>query len=336
METLTARVKGYTVRRIYYARSCIRRSKIVNEIFDTENSFVDQLGKIIAYFKLPIEQSNGSILPKVVAHSLFHDIDNLMTAACRNANIFQKAVIDWKYDSCFGKVMLSCMQNMLPLTEYTLRWDVMKKELQNSYKNKVFRAFAGVQCSPKTTNGLSLEDLLITPVQRIMRYQTLLNELLKNTPIKHPDYLSLVKAHQQFYDLVISTNTRAKQHDLLIQSASIIFGMENLIQPWRYCLYYTECYVNGLEVRCECFIFNDMIAWMDSFVPIRDKSKYNYYFNFSPKNIVLIKDITKHFNSLRFPHCHDVITKEKHLMFFFSSNEVFDAWVNILKITLEK
>ncbi|GAB1222607.1 hypothetical protein ENUP19_0118G0048 [Entamoeba nuttalli] len=334
MDIVIAHCKGTMVRRTYDFHKMLKRKFVVNEIFETELNFVTQLNMVIVLFKKPLEDAKGKILPKLLIRTLFHNIDQVMTAACMNANIFQKCIVDWKYDSCFGKSILSTLSNMLPLVEYTLRSDMQKKELQNAYKNKIFKGFVQLSCSEETTKKLSLEDLLITPIQRLMRYHTLLTELLKYTPLKHPDYKYIVKADQKFHDLVIATNTRAKQHDLLLTCASVIYGMPELVQPWRYCIYYEECYVNGLKTKSMCFLFNDVIVWMDTVVPLVIEQQASYFLKYEETNQIYLTEITNHFKSVRIPNCYEIILKDKHYSFVFLKHEHLNTWVNVLHTCL--
>ena len=46
----------------------------------------------------------------------------------------------------------------------------------------------------KTIKAVSLENLLIQPVQRIPRYILLLTDLLKKTDLSHPDYENIKKS----------------------------------------------------------------------------------------------------------------------------------------------
>lgn len=115
MDLVGAVCCGHLVRRVYAIESCIMRKKAVQEIFDTEMNFVTQLNVLISEFKKPLEDAGGRILPKLVLRTLFSNIDQVMTAACINANIFQKAVVEWKYDSCFGKCMLGIVWYFLDI-----------------------------------------------------------------------------------------------------------------------------------------------------------------------------------------------------------------------------
>ena len=47
-----------------------------------------------------------------------------------------------------------------------------------------------------TPTGVDIESLLITPVQRIPRYEMMLAELLKFTPTEHVDRIELIEALQ--------------------------------------------------------------------------------------------------------------------------------------------
>ena len=162
MERVVALCKGYLVRRRYDKESVLRRKYIIDEIFTTELSFVKHLNNIISLFKQPLEDSDGKVLPKLLVKTLFNNLSEILTSACINVNAFQIASIEWKYDSLFGNRILSTLKNMLPLAEYTLRWDYQTKALESAYKNKTFKGFVKLVCSKnEEMKEMSLEDLLI-------------------------------------------------------------------------------------------------------------------------------------------------------------------------------
>eukprot|EP01125_Pyxidicula_operculata_P005434 TRINITY_DN1931_c0_g1_i3.p1 TRINITY_DN1931_c0_g1~~TRINITY_DN1931_c0_g1_i3.p1 ORF type:complete len:789 (+),score=201.46 TRINITY_DN1931_c0_g1_i3:526-2892(+) len=78
---------------------------------------------------------------------------------------------------------------------------------------------------------VTLESLLITPIQRIPRYELLLEDLLKHTPLDHPDSLSLVTAVKDMHDVaehVNSTMKKLKDSEKLAQE-----GFVHLLAPSR-------------------------------------------------------------------------------------------------------
>ena len=50
-------------------------------------------------------------------------------------------------------------------------------------------------------NGLTIDDYLIKPIQRLPKYVLLLKDLLRNTSSDHPDYNNISKALQLISDI---------------------------------------------------------------------------------------------------------------------------------------
>jgi len=68
---------------------------------------------------------------------------------------------------------------------------------------------------------LKLTDLLITPVQRIPRYQLLLGPIVKLTPPTHPDFASLSKAAEEMRKLAEQINEKKREADARIKVVEI-------------------------------------------------------------------------------------------------------------------
>lgn len=79
-------------------------------------------------------------------------------------------------------------------------------------KNSKFEAFLD-QCkkNPINKKNLTLESYLIQPVQRTMRYELLLRELLKHTWPDHPDYEGLTQAIEKVHHMAELLNLRKKE-----------------------------------------------------------------------------------------------------------------------------
>ncbi|KFM71708.1 Hypothetical protein X975_10829, partial [Stegodyphus mimosarum] len=87
---------------------------------------------------------------------------------------------------------------------------------------------------------LTLDALLIMPVQRIPRYELLIKELLKHTHVDHPDHHLLVLAQKEVHDLALKINRmerEAFQQEQMQQRVreieQLIDGVMDLVQPDR-------------------------------------------------------------------------------------------------------
>lgn len=65
------------------------------------------------------------------------------------------------------------------------------------------------------TNCFDLSSIIIKPVQRILKYPLLLNELIKYTEESHIDWNPLLMALQMITDIATSINENKRRHDLI-------------------------------------------------------------------------------------------------------------------------
>ncbi|ELP85082.1 rho guanine nucleotide exchange factor, putative, partial [Entamoeba invadens IP1] len=107
----------------------------------------------------------------------------------------------------------------------------------------------------------------------------------------------------------------------------MVYGMDELIQPWRYCTFYGECFVN--TVQSFCFAFNDMITWTDSLVPILHNDNIIFYFRFVPENVIRKTDNCKFSPTQTNKSSVRVTSKDKHLIFIFPDKETMLKWVDV-------
>ena len=77
-------------------------------------------------------------------------------------------------------------------------------------------------------NRLDLTDYLIMPVQRIPRYNLLLQDLVKNTPAEHCDYTDLCKARDRIQEIALFVNEQKRVVENLAQVSEIIASITGL------------------------------------------------------------------------------------------------------------
>ena len=102
-------------------------------------------------------------------------------------------------------------------------------------QNRKFQAFIAEAEKQPRCRGLTLQDFLIMPAQRIPRYKMLIQELLKHTPNYHPDHANLEEAFKEVAKTARANNEKMKHHDRVgtVQSPS-----DN---PAIYFVYLTKC-----------------------------------------------------------------------------------------------
>ncbi|XP_047104060.1 rho guanine nucleotide exchange factor 17 [Schistocerca piceifrons] len=118
---------------------------------------------------------------------------------------------------------------------------------------------------------LALDSLLIMPVQRIPRYELLLQTLIKNTEQSHPDYNLLLSAQREVHVLAVKINCTEResmeaeqQQAMLRELENVIEGCSNIFTPDRVFLRFDLVSVTGDAAGSGnpergLFLFNDLL-----------------------------------------------------------------------------
>lgn len=87
---------------------------------------------------------------------------------------------------------------------------------------------------------LGLDNLLIAPIQRLPRYEMLIQRLLKHTEENHPDFQLLQTAQKEIHKLVVKVDCRERksfeweqQQNLLREIQTLVQGLTNIITTDR-------------------------------------------------------------------------------------------------------
>ena len=84
------------------------------------------------------------------------------------------------------------------------------------------------QRAKDSKSRLSLDDLLIKPVQRIPRYVLFIKDLLKHTAITHPDHAPLQQALGELTTLVECVNASERERGRLEQQKELMMAVDGL------------------------------------------------------------------------------------------------------------
>ena len=84
------------------------------------------------------------------------------------------------------------------------------------------------QRSKASTGKLSLDDLLIKPVQRIPRYLLFIKDLLKHTTASHPDHAPLKQALDELTGLAERVNESEREMARMEQQKELLTSVDGL------------------------------------------------------------------------------------------------------------
>ena len=88
--------------------------------------------------------------------------------------------------------------------------------------------FCVLQRAKYSTGKLSLDDLLIKPVQRIPRYLLFIKDLLKHTSVSHPDHAPLQQALGELTGLAERVNESERELARIDQQKELLASVDGL------------------------------------------------------------------------------------------------------------
>lgn len=122
-----------------------------------------------------------------------------------------------------GHVFIENMSQMEKVyTEYLKNHDAANKKLQVLQRNPKVEIWLK-ECrdwAADLTDAWNLDALLVKPVQRLVKYPLLLNQLISATPENHPDYAALVQALELVTKISVRINDLKKRADVVGQVVS--------------------------------------------------------------------------------------------------------------------
>jgi hypothetical protein len=169
-------------------------------------------------------------------------------------------------------------------TAFINNWKSAKRAVRTATQCKPAFAKYLDRCSRDHKNKLTLDALLIMPVQRIPRYELLIKELLKHTSVEHADHALLLRAQKEIHELATKIDHMQQEQGAneqmlqrLREIEAIVDGLDDLVAPARIYHRYDLVFVNvgapcmvaharrhmfqthaGSKERC-MFVFSDLL-----------------------------------------------------------------------------
>jgi len=242
------------------------RKHIVIEMKQTEDAYVSQLrhlinGYMVELVNLKFQYTNE--WKEILKH-----LTGIVTYNQMLMNLISEREKDWGPNQKIGDVFITASQH---LSHYSAYINNYSKVLTVFHQCQAIPAFEAkcqeIYASSKIR--LTLNDLLIIPIQRIPRYVLLLESLQKKTRTSHPDYSNIEQALQMMKETAKEIDKKKGEamklealNELqlkLINYPSQVFG--NLPQTERSLILEAdvmEKVSGGLKER-RIFLFNDFI-----------------------------------------------------------------------------
>eukprot|EP01135_Chromosphaera_perkinsii_P005702 Nk52_evm2s359 gene=Nk52_evmTU2s359 len=302
----------------------VQRRFIVDEIVKTEKSYLSTLRMIVKKFLEPCRNGkNGKcMIPSEKAKLIFSDIETIEKVNLSFLNDLERVIEGWKiaaelserdakqgvhkdlietreFQLCVGEVFEKHASAFKMYTSYVVNYPHAIEVLgQVEKSSSAFRDLLKANKADPECCALGLPELLHTPIQRIPRYELLLETLHKNTPEWHRDCESSSKAWNSVRILSNHFNEAQREAELRVHMLSLktaIKDCPNIFDcPSRKLLSslhftavkYKENSLKPEEVEVVCYMFSDMVL----FAKVNeDQSSFSHAISFSQ---IEIEDIT--------------------------------------------
>ncbi|XP_064461059.1 rho guanine nucleotide exchange factor 10-like isoform X2 [Ornithodoros turicata] len=201
----------------------MKRRLIVNNIVESENSYVGSLQRLISDFKRPLLQSQPPLLSQRKIDIMFFRLEEILQCHTLFGIALTQCVWEWDDRERIGEVFLASFSKSVVLdiySEFINNFSTAMETAKQAAKSK--SAFADFLKMKQiySPDRLSFFGLMVKPVQRFPQFILLLQDLLKHTPKGHPDRMSLQLALTQLESLAEALNERkreAEQHHAVLQ-----------------------------------------------------------------------------------------------------------------------
>lgn len=244
------------------------RSRVAAEVLSTEQTFVHVVGSVVQLFLEPLRQAGE--LEEAELRAIFSNVE-IIAGINRTLLADLTARLDaWHINQCIGDVFMGITDFLKVYIDYVKNYEEAIVALEEA-KERHSGLSKFLRDQMKKVKGYERDELvslLITPVQRIPRYNLLLRDLLKHTWATHPDHGQLAAAMEKVRATAKVVNDKASEAEnqtKVYALQSMMTGkFEALAAPGR--RFVKDGELRLLDAakkkrrRVYCMLFNDQIV----------------------------------------------------------------------------
>eukprot|EP01080_Neovahlkampfia_damariscottae_P003843 gene3843-7003_t len=244
-----------------------KKDNILEEILQTEEDYVDHLTTLIENFKKPIKEKN--ILTESQQSTLFGNIDVVYGVNVLFLKNLKEALKHPHKEEKMAEMISKFSKSFRLYTSYISNYEKSALFLRNESKTNI-KLTSFLKEISKTLTGrriVEISSLLILPIQRLMRYKMLLDDLYKrihNNSAKQ----KLKVAIEEVSEVAIYCNdkqTEYEQMTRMIELTHSIPSFKNLIQPSRKFIKEDDTVQqcdSSKKYPIQLFLFNDLLVFV--------------------------------------------------------------------------
>ncbi|XP_026823860.1 rho guanine nucleotide exchange factor 17 isoform X4 [Ooceraea biroi] len=250
------------------------RTHVVVELYDTERSYVEALQILVNKYLQPLKSpENAGLVDAGTVDEIFYQIPALLSHHEVFLEELRRRLDTWELRQTIGDVFLDVFTKPVVLETYTLfldNWKSARKAIKTTCQAKpAFARF--LETMEREHKGkLGLDQLLIKPVQKIPRYELLIQRLLKHTDPTHPDHELLQAAQKEVHELVVKINCTEResleweqQQTTLREVQALVEGLAGIVTNDRAFVRHdlvTIASNQGTRKERALFLFSDLLV----------------------------------------------------------------------------
>eukprot|EP01113_Clastostelium_recurvatum_P043250 TRINITY_DN7113_c0_g1_i2.p1 TRINITY_DN7113_c0_g1~~TRINITY_DN7113_c0_g1_i2.p1 ORF type:complete len:747 (-),score=191.64 TRINITY_DN7113_c0_g1_i2:56-2296(-) len=187
--------RGWLARRKFrrMQRHIKTRTHIAREILTTEQSYLKGLDILVEVYQAPLREAPDKYkITHTDIQAIFSSVEILRNLHRELLKTIEGRLDKWHPNQRLGDVFCEMVPYFKMYTGYCANFDHSMQVLAKCREHKTFTTFLD-ECQGSRA-PLKLEAYLIMPIQRIPRYNLLLEDLIRHTWEGHPDYEKLCQA----------------------------------------------------------------------------------------------------------------------------------------------
>ncbi|XP_051579459.1 rho guanine nucleotide exchange factor 10-like isoform X2 [Myxocyprinus asiaticus] len=194
----------------------LMRRCILEKILESEKNYLEALKRILEQYEKPLSEIEPQLLSDRKCKVVFYRIREILQCHAMFQMALASRVSDWDELEIIGDVFVASFSKSMVLDAYS--------EYVNNFSlamGVVRKACAAKPCfldflkhrQETSEDRLTLYGLMMKPIQRFPQFILLLQDMLKNTPVGHPDRLPLQMALTELETLSEKLNERKREAD---------------------------------------------------------------------------------------------------------------------------
>ncbi|XP_036383666.1 proto-oncogene vav-like isoform X1 [Megalops cyprinoides] len=202
-----------------------RRNCCLQEIRQTEEKYTDTLESILQHFMKPLQR----FLQPQDIENIFINIEELAVTHRSLLEEIRSSILMYGAENLF-QVFIKYKERLLPYGRYCSQVEAATKHLDKVASAKEDVRMKLEECSKRANSGrFSLRDLLMVPMQRVLKYHLLLQELVKHTT-NPTEKENLRTALDAMRDLAQCVNEVKRDNEIIRQITTFQLSIENMTQ----------------------------------------------------------------------------------------------------------